>query len=85
MYKYEFSYKRMKKIWVRASKGKIEICIEYNVITDKAKINWINDRTTGHDNFINSLGIEEDNKLIQQSITFAKELKQYKEIINKYN
>ena len=55
------------------------------MITNQAKINWINDRTTGHDNFINSLGIEEDNNLIQQSITFAKELKQYKEILNKYS
>ena len=85
MYKYEFSYKRMKKIWVRASKGKIEICIEYNVITDKAKINWINDRKTGHDSFIDSLGIEEDKQVIKQAMDFAQGLKQYKEIINKYN
>ena len=85
MYKYEFSYKRMKKIWVRASKGKIEICIEYNVITNQANINWINDTTSGHDNFRDSLGIEEDKQVIQQAIEFAKELKQYKEILNKYS
>ena len=85
MYKYEFSYKRLKKIWIRAIKNKIEICIEYNVITNKANINWINDTTTGHDNFINSLGIEEDKQVIKQAMDFAQGLKQYKEIINKYN
>ena len=85
MYKLEFSYKRLKKIWIRAIKNKMEICIEYNVITNESKINWICDRISGHDNFKTTLGDKKDAEIIKQAMEYAQGLKQYTEIINKYS
>jgi hypothetical protein len=84
---YEFKYaRRMKqKLFIDAVSNNIQLVVEYNVIDDKANINWINDITNGHDNFLDSLGVEADRKVIEQAIEFAKGLKQYKEIISKYN
>lgn len=85
MYRFKYGRKMKQKLFVDAVSNNIQVAVEYNVIDNKAKINWINDRTNNHDNFIDTLGIEEDNKIIQQAIEFAKGLKQYKEIFNKYN
>jgi hypothetical protein len=73
------------KIFIDGTSNNIQLVVEYNVITNQSSINWINDTTDGHDNFIDSLGIEEDRKVIEQAMEFAKELKQYTEIVNKYN
>ena len=85
MYNFKYGRKMKEKLFIMASKNKIELVIEYNVITNKANINWICDRTSGHDNFIKTLGDKQDNKVIQQAIEFAQGLKQYTEIINKYS
>lgn len=85
MYNFKYGRKMKQKIFIMASKDKIEICIEYNVIDNKANINWICDRTTGHDKFKDTLGDKKDQQVIQQAMEYAKELKQYTEIINKYN
>jgi len=85
MYNFKYGRKMRQKLFIMATKGKIEICIELNVIEETSKINWIVNRTNGNDNFINTLGTKQDAELIQQAEEFAKGLKQYTEIIEKYN
>lgn len=84
-FKFSYARKMKQKLFITATKENIEVSIELNIIDNKHSINWINDRTSGHDNFKDSLGIKEDQELINKALEFAKELKQYKEIINKYN
>lgn len=84
-FKFKYSRKMKQKLFITAITDNMEVAIELNIIDNIYKINWINDTTNGHDNFIDSLGIKEDQELINNALEFAKELKQYKEIINKYN
>jgi hypothetical protein len=84
-FKFKYDRKMMKKLFLGAVKGNIEVAIELNIIDNIYKINWINDRTSGRDNFKESLGVDEDQELINESLEYAKTLKQYKDIIKKYN
>lgn len=84
-FKFTYGRKMMKKLFLGATKGNIQVAIELNVIDNEYKINWVNDRTTGRDNFKESLGLAEDQELVNQALDFAKGLKQYQEIINKYS
>ncbi|NRU52514.1 hypothetical protein [Clostridium beijerinckii] len=84
-FKFSYARKMKKKLFITAIKGKIEVSIELNIIDNKHSINWINDTSTGHDNFINTLGIAEDQELVNKALEYAKGLKQYKEIIKKYS
>jgi len=87
MYNFKYGRKMKQKIFIdiEDKKKKIQLVVEYNIITNQANINWICDRADGHDNFIDSLGIEEDRQVIEQAMEYTKGLKQYQEIINKYN
>lgn len=84
-FKFKYARKMKQKIFIDAFSNKIQVAIEFNIVDNIYKINWINDRTSGHDNFKESLGIQEDQELINKALEFAKGLKQYKEIIKKYS
>jgi hypothetical protein len=84
-FKFKYERKMKQKLFITAIKKSIQVAIELNIIDNIYKINWINDTTSGHDNFKESLGVKEDQELINKALEYAKALKQYKEIINKYS
>jgi hypothetical protein len=85
MCKFKYSTRRLKKLWIRVYENNIEVLIEIDPTINKGLINWINDRSSGHDNFKESLGVAEDKQLIESALEYAKTLKQYNEIKEKYN
>ena len=91
MYTFQYGSCRGKKIWINAHK-KIDnnswynIVIELNPIEDINKINYIVKQSQyKKDEFIDSLGTEEDKRIIEESIKFAEDEGYIDKIINRYN
>ena len=91
MYTYKYGSCRGKKIWIDAhckidAGSWINIVLELNPIEDINKINYIVKQSQyKKDEFIDSLGTEEDKRIIEESIKFAEDEGYIDKIINRYN
>ena len=91
MYTFQYGSARGKKIWIDAHK-KIDnnswynIVIEINPIDNINKINYIIKQSQfNKDVFLETLGIEEDKQIIEESIKFANDKEYINKVINRYN
>lgn len=73
--------KRMKKLFVIATEGKIKMAIEWDVINDKVNINWC--ELNGKLYEANDETIKD--RFISNTIEYFKTTDKYKEISKKYN
>lgn len=86
-FKFSLHQSRGKKIWINAYKdidnkidsegnitelNDITVMIELNIIDCEYKINWINKREKDKDNFIDTLGTEEDKEIIKDAMQYAR-------------
>lgn len=91
MYSFKYGSARGKKIWINAhnkidADNWINIAIELNPIDNINKINYIVKQSYNKkDEFIETLGIEEDKRIIDESIKFAENKGYINKVITRYN
>lgn len=73
--------KRMKKLFVIATEGKIKMAIEWDVINDKVNINWY--ELNGKLYKMNDETVKD--RFISNTIEYFKTTDKYKEILKKYH
>lgn len=91
MYSFQYGASRGKKVWINAH-NKIDadnwynIVIELNPINKEYKINYIVKQSSfNKDEFIETLGVEEDKRIIEESIRFAEDKGYINKVITRYN
>lgn len=85
-FKFSLHQSRGKKLWISAYKdidnkrdsegdiielNDISVMIELNIIDCEYKINWISKREKGKEEFIDTLGAEENKELIKDALQYA--------------
>jgi len=84
---FDLHQSRGKKLWIKAYKdidnkrdsegdiielNDISVMIELNIIDCEYKINWIIRREKGKEEFIDTLGVEEDKEIIRDAMQYAR-------------